>query len=171
MSEDGLPARILHVDDDQEVLDEARQYLEGEEVSDWGHPEVVGISSFDEALNFLERERFDLVVLDVRLGSAQEEVDIEDEAGFVALRQIRDRRFVPIVFWTGLPGAVQHLASELVLVREKTELLPVLSEAINSLFETRLPAVNRALLRLMEDEQRRYMWDFRRRALERAKGG
>ena len=88
MSEDRLPARILHVDDDQEVLDDARQYLEGEEIPDWGRPEVVGISSFDEALDSLERERFDLVVLDVRLGSAQEEVEIEDEAGFVALRQI-----------------------------------------------------------------------------------
>jgi CheY-like chemotaxis protein len=160
VSEDRLPARILHIDDDQEVLDDARQYLEEEEIPDWGRPEVVGISSFDEALDSLERERFDLVVLDVRLGSAQEEVEIEDEAGFVALHQIRDRRFVPIIFWTGLPGAIQHLASDLVLVREKTELLPALSEAINSFFETRLPAVNRALLRLIEDEQRRYMWDF-----------
>jgi CheY-like chemotaxis protein len=160
VSEDRLPARILHVDDDQEVLDDARQYLEGEEIPDWGRPEVVGISSFDDALDSLERERFDLVVLDVRLGSAQEEVEIEDEAGFVALRQIRDRRFVPIVFWTGLPGAIRHLTSELVLVREKTELLPTLLEAINSLFESRLPAVNRALLRLVEEEQRRYMWDF-----------
>ena len=52
------------------------------------------------------------------------------------------------------------MTSQLVLVREKTELLPALLEAINSLFESRLPAVNRALLRLVEEEQRRYMWDF-----------
>ena len=160
MSEYAPPARILHVDDDQEVLDEVREYLGDEEIPDWGRPEVVGITSFDDALGFLEKERFDLVVLDVRLGSAQEDVDIEDEAGLVALGQIRERRFVPIVFWTGLPGAIRHLAGELVLVREKTEGLPALSGAVDSLFETRLPAVNRALLRLVEDEQRRYMWEF-----------
>lgn len=160
MSEHAPPARILHVDDDQEVLDEVREYLGDEEIPAWGRPEVVGITSFEDALGFLEKERFDLVVLDVRLGSAQEDVDIEDEAGLVALKQIRQRRFVPIVFWTGLPGAIRHLAGELVLVHEKTEGLPALSGAVDSLFETRLPAVNRALLRLVEDEQRRYMWEF-----------
>jgi CheY-like chemotaxis protein len=160
VSDDGLPARILHVDDDEDVLNEVHEYLGDEEILDWGRPEVVGITSFEDALGYLEKERFDLVVLDVRLGSAQEDVDVEDEAGLVALEQIRDRRFVPIVFWTGLPGAIEHLAGELVLVREKTEGLPALSGAVDSLFKTRLPAVNRALLRLVEDEQRRYMWEF-----------
>jgi CheY-like chemotaxis protein len=160
VSEHAPPARILHVDDDQEVLDEVSEYLGDEKIPGWGPPEVVGITSFDDALGFLEKERFDLVVLDVRLGSDQEDVDIKDEAGLVALSQIRERRFVPIVFWTGLPSAIEHLSSELVLVREKTEGLPALSGAVDSLFETRLPAVNRALLRLVEDEQRRYMWKF-----------
>jgi CheY-like chemotaxis protein len=136
------------------------EYLEGEEIPGWGEPEVVSAEAFEQAMGLLERERFDLVVLDVRLGPEQDEVKIEDEAGVVSLEQIRSRRFVPIVFWTALPGAVRHLASDLVLVMEKTELLPALSSAVNRLFETRLPAVNRALLRLVEDEQRRYMWDF-----------
>jgi CheY-like chemotaxis protein len=160
VSEQSRPARILHVDDDASVLAEAKEYLEGEEIPGWGEPEVVSAGSFEEAMGLLERERFDLVVLDVRLGPEQEEVKIEDEAGVISLEQIRSRRFVPIVFWTALPGAVEHLASDVVLVMEKTELLPALSGAVNRLFETRLPAVNRALLRLVEDEQRRYMWDF-----------
>lgn len=160
MSEKSPPPRILHVDDDAEVLAETGRYLEGEEIPSWGRPEVVSIPSFDDATGVLERERFDLVVLDVRLGSEQDDVAIEDEAGLLALEQIRGRRFVPIVFWTALPGAIRHLAGELVLVREKTEGLSALADAINSLFDTRLPAVNRALLRLVEEEQRRYMWDF-----------
>jgi len=160
VSEKSPPPRILHVDDDAEVLAEAKRYLEGEEIPDWGRPEVVSIPSFDDATGFLEKERFDLVVLDVRLGSEQDDVAIEDEAGFLALEQIRSRRFVPIIFWTALPGAIGHLAGELVHIREKTEGLPALADAINALFGTRLPAVNRALLRLVEDEQRRYMWDF-----------
>jgi CheY-like chemotaxis protein len=160
VSEQGAPARILHVDDDEAVLAEAREYLETEDIPGWGEPEVVSAESFEDAMALLEKERFDLVVLDVRLGPEQDEVSIEDEAGVVSLGRIRARRFVPIVFWTALPGAVQHLASDLVLVLEKTELLPALSAAVNRIFDTRLPAVNRALLRLVEDEQRRYMWDF-----------
>ena len=45
-------------------------------------------------------------------------------------------------------------------MRDKTDGLGALLDAVRDLFETRLPAVNRALVRLIEDEQRRYMWDF-----------
>jgi hypothetical protein len=135
--------------------------MEGEDIPGWGPPEVVSTQSFVNALELLERERFDLVVLDVRHGAHEPDaVEVEDEAGVLALEQIQARRFVPIIFWTALPGTVRHLASDLVLVHEKTEGLPALAEAVNSLFATRLPDVNRALLRLVEDEQRRYMWDF-----------
>ncbi len=43
---------------------------------------------------------------------------------------------------------------------EKAEELPGLLNSIRSIFATRLPAVNRALLRHLETIQRDYMWNF-----------
>jgi CheY-like chemotaxis protein len=153
--------RILHVDDDEDVRRSVKDYLEAESIPGWGQPEVSSTGDFHDALRRLEAERFDLVILDVRLGSQDEEgISVEEEAGVKTLAAIRERRFVPVVFWTGLPGNVSHLESPLVSVGEKTQRLPALLEYVHGAFHTRLPALNRALLRMVEDEQRRYMWEF-----------
>lgn len=158
---DQIPAQILHVDDDHEVLAQVAEYLEGEELEGWGRPQVVGITSFDAALRTLEERRFDLVILDVRLGGHdQQDLAPAEEEGVRTLDEIRRRRFVPVVFWTGLPGTVEHLASALVRVGGKADHLGNLGEAVSGLFATGLPAVNRALRHLIEEEQRRYMWEF-----------
>lgn len=153
--------RILHVDDDEQARRNVSEYLEGEEIPGWGRPQVVSRGRFEDALSLLEAQRFDLAILDIRLGPTDTEgISAEEEAGIRTLREIRARRFVPIIFWTGLPRSVQHLADPLVGVLEKTTGLPRLMQGVCETFATRLPAVNRALLRLVEEEQRRYMWDF-----------
>jgi hypothetical protein len=65
-----------------------------------------------------------------------------------------------VIFWTGLPGQVGYLESPLVHVLEKSGELDTLLASVRELFETGLPGANRALRRLIEDEQRRYMWEF-----------
>lgn len=152
--------RILHVDDEEETRNNVKKYLEDEVIPDWGPPTVTSVSDFGEALGVLEAERFDLVILDVRHGSTDDEVDVEEEAGVRTLADISARRFVPVVFWTGLPGAVEDLASPLVRVGEKTTRLPTLKKLIDESFATGLPALNRGLRRLIENEQREYMWGF-----------
>lgn len=160
-AEPRIPAQILHVDDDRESLAQAREYLQDEEVGEWGRAQVHSLTTFGDALELLETRRFDLVILDVRLGGYEPQAATpEDEEGVRTLDAIRHRRFVPVVFWTGLPERVRHLEGPLVRVQDKTAGLAVLLGAVRDLFDTRLPAVNRALLRLIEDEQRRYMWDF-----------
>lgn len=157
-----LRPQILHVDDDPEVLDQVKEYLEDEAVEGWGRPEVVGTTSFAEALVTLEQRRIDLVILDVRLGGHdQDQVAASDEEGVQTLAEIRNRRFVPVIFWTGLPGKVDDLTGPLVLAGDKTsQAVPDLFALVSDLFSTGLPTVNRALRRLVEDAQRRYMWEF-----------
>jgi CheY-like chemotaxis protein len=156
-----IPPQILHVDDDEESLRQAQEYLQGEDVGGWGEPQVQSLQTFADALGALETRRFDLVILDVRLGGYDPpETGPEEEAGVRTLEEIRQRRFVPVIFWTNLPERARHLAGPLVRVHNKTDGPAVLLGAVRELFDTRLPAVNRALLRLVEDEARRYMWDF-----------
>lgn len=153
--------RILHVDDDEKILRDVAEFLQDEEIAGWGRPTVVSVPVFDDALELLDQQRFDLVILDVRLGEHENaDLPVPDEAGVATLEQIRQRRFVPIVFWTGLPKTVEHLEDSLVSVREKTSGLKALLKAVRDQFATRLPLVNRALFRLVEEQQRRYMWDF-----------
>lgn len=156
-----IPPQILHVDDDPDVLERVREYVEGEEIGGWGRAKVTGLASFDDALAELETRRFDLMILDVRLGG-HEDQDLlpEEEEGVRTLDQIRERRFLPVIFWTGLPGKVQHLAGPLVHVLDKTDGLNILTDSVRQLFATRLPALDRALRHLVEEEQRRYMWEF-----------
>lgn len=160
MSDQLIPPQILHVDDDREALDDVRDFLQGEDIPGWGRPQVTGIQSFGDALSELEARRFDLMILDVRLGGHEEQdVPPDQEEGARTLEQIKERRFLPVIFWTGLPAKVEHLASPLVHVLEKGD-LDALIATVRELFATRLPALNRALRHLIEDEQRHYMWEF-----------
>src|SRR4051794_17551955 len=98
VSDQIIPAQILHVDDDRDLLDQVAEYLEGEDVEGWGRPRVIGITSFDDALRALEERRFDLVILDVRLGGhEQQDLSPGEEEGVRTLAEIRQRRFVPVV--------------------------------------------------------------------------
>jgi len=153
--------QILHVDDEADALEQVRTYLEKEDIPEWGRPDVIGINSFDRALMMLEERRFDLMILDVRMGDLHKDI-AEEEEGVRTLNLIKERRFLPVVFWTGLPSKVQHLNGPLVHVLEKTGMggLDSLVRSVRDLFSTGLPRLNRALLRLVEREQSRYMWHF-----------
>ena len=151
--------RILIVDDDEQLCGQVREYLEGESLADSeDRMQVETLMDFSVALKTLETRRFDVLILDVRLGSWREMP--EQEAGVATLEAIRARRFVPVVFYTGLPHLVRHLQSPLVRVVEKTTDLPGLLEAVQGVFTSRLPAVNLALLHHLEAVQRDYMWNF-----------
>ena len=76
------------------------------------------------------------------------------------MNAVKARRFIPIVFYTGLPGLVSHLETNLVRVVEKSEGLPVILSTIQDILATGLPQLNRALNRHIEEIQRDYMWGF-----------
>lgn len=148
--------RILYIDDDPDSCRQVKELLEGERIQD-DHFQVDTITDFDRALEELEARRYDLVILDVRVG--RHDIELPEEAGIQALHAIQQRRFVPVVFYTGLPNLVRELVSHLVRVIEKTQ-GALLIEEVKSLFLTSLPLVNRALVKHLETVQRDYMWQF-----------
>lgn len=156
---DAIPWQVLFVDDDADICRQVKEFLEGETIA---NPEdrlqVEVLTDFDGALQMLEAHRFDLLILDVRLGP--HDVNQAEEAGIMTLQAIRGRRFVPVVFYTGLPNLVRDLEMHVVRVIEKTEGFGRLLEVVRDIFATRLPAVNRALIQHLETVQRDYMWDF-----------
>ncbi len=149
--------RILIVDDEAEICRQISEFLQNEQLPDSNDRlQVESRNDLASGLEALQTQRFDLVILDVRLGMSEEEAD----AGVRLLGAIRERRFLPVIFYTGLPRIVAAAATPLVHIVEKTDGLPVLFSAIVSIFGTRLPAINRALIRHLENVQREYMWTF-----------
>lgn len=150
--------QILVVDDEQEICNQVKEYFDGESITDDdASVQVTTLTVFEKALNTLENHHFDLIILDVRLESNDPQ---DEEAGIYTLEAIKQKRFIPIVFYTGVAHLVRSLETPLIKVVEKTEGLPRLQDVVKEIFAARLPAVNRALIRHLETVQRDYMWDF-----------
>lgn len=96
--------QLLFVDDEEDTCQQVKEYLEGEAVSEPGEfPFVETLTDFDKAL---ETRRFDLLILDLRLGLHDEAR--EEEADIRTLQAIQQRRFVPIIFYTELQSVGQR---------------------------------------------------------------
>ena len=149
--------QILYIDDDADNLKQIKELLDGVKCGN-GTLQVTNSDSFDSALEMLDRQRFDLVILDVRLGPLTK--NVSEEAGVATLKSIQTRQFIPIIFYTALPSHVADLGSPLVRILEKTTGAKLLPETIKEVFDTFLPIINRALINHMERVQREYMWDF-----------
>ena len=162
----GIEWQALYVDDDPDLCRQVEEYLDGEVVG--GSEDVLrvqAITDFDSALGELESRRIDLLILDVRVGphdqNPPEDADnLVEEEGVRIINAVRERRFVPVVFYTGLDYKVRAMESPVVRIVEKTEGLPILLQTIREIFDTALPQTNRALVRHLESVQRDYMWDF-----------
>lgn len=148
------PWVILCIDDEKDFLRQLHDFLEDETVDDAGtKPVVLTDSNFGEGLARIEAARIDLVILDVRDEDGSEK-------GLSVLDEIKKRRFLPVIFYTALPGAVHEEESPLLRIVTKGDDLNALLGAVRETIGTGLPALNRALIRHVERVQRDYMWDF-----------
>lgn len=145
--------RFLVVDDKK--ADEVEEFIFGNKVFE--APESIVVEkceNFTEALDRLDALRIDLVILDLK----DDSIVIEDEntlfAGEKVFEQIRQRRFVPIVFHTAYPYKVENSENPFVRVVSRDD-PKQLRQVIREVFQTGLPL----LLRHLESEQRNYMWD------------
>lgn len=150
--------RALIVDDDPQIGPQARDLAALQDEGSAVRLEISSTERFDEALRLLESEIFDLLVMDVRLGQGASDPD--SEIGVLTLREVQTRRFIPTVFYTGLPRLVNHLSTPLIRVVEKTEGVGRLLAVLHELIETKLPKMNRAILAHIQMVQAEYMWSF-----------
>jgi len=152
--------QVLFVDDDSEFCESAKE-LEGELVNDDGEQlHIETMTDFDDTLAALEKRRFDIIILDVRLTAGKVQ---QEDKGRDILEFIKQKRFIPVIFYTAVPHLVRDIENQekpLVQVVEKTEGLSRVLEAIRKILATGIPTINRALIRHLEVVQRDYMWDF-----------
>src|SRR5690606_12163038 len=123
---------ILFVDDDPDICRQVKDALE--KSFQEGGVTVTTKTTFPDTLGELENHRYDVLILDVRLGS--HEIDQDTEAGVQTLDAIKARRFLPVIFYTALPAKVKDLASPPVWVVQKDAGIPALIDAINIVLAT-----------------------------------
>ena len=142
--------RVLVVDDKD--ADDVKDVIEGNKIV--ALPDsicCVLCNNFSDAIELLKKERFDLVILDLKDDDAPEE---EILAGEKVFEEIKKCRFVPVIFHTGFAYKVSGLSSPYVRVVTRAE-WEILRSTIKEVLDTKLPK----LVRHIEEEQRRFMWE------------
>lgn len=143
--------RVLVVDDLQAA--DVVEVIEGNKAVEQPDSLIcVPCTNFSEAIELLKRERFDLVILDLKNDAADEQDVL---AGEVVFSELKECRFLPVIFHTGHPKKVSDLASPYVKVVARGDDWKVLRSTIKEVLDTKLPR----LVRHIEEEQRRFMWE------------
>lgn len=171
------PWRILVVDDNAAIADQIAEVIRTDRSRSKDVSVIVEVeASFQKALELVDAARIDLLVLDVRDQGVAEEsgdtVDADEEgsdvteadAGLTVFHKVRDRRFVPVIFYTGLPNLVDAtiVRSPFVQVVSKidSESTMQLRAAVTAVLSSTLPAVHRALIGHVETIVREFMSSF-----------
>ncbi|TYT26183.1 response regulator [Luteimonas viscosa] len=142
--------RVLIVDDLE--ADDVREVIEGNKtVAEPDFISCIPCSSFSEAVDLLKKERFDLVILDLKDDAASNQESLAGERVFEELKKCR---FMPVIFHTGYPHKVKELTSPFVKVVTRSE-WEHLRQMIREVLATKLPS----LIRHIEEEQRVFMWE------------
>jgi hypothetical protein len=139
----------------QDVKREIADHFDGED-----DPRlVVDIETdFEEGYMRVRSGAYDLIVLDVRRDET-EDAEADIDAGRRAFSQIRNARFVPVIFWTALPDeVVDVLYPPLITVTKKTKMQDVplrIREAIDSGAVSAMKSVGESV----ENVIRQHMWE------------
>ena len=159
--------RILVIDDDQSVADSIKRNLEST-MWDSLSLDVDEVSAFVEtsfslALNTLEENKFDIAILDIlqeNVEGSREPLD-RHEAGVILFERIRERQFVPLVFYAGDPRPAEGFANPpFVQAISKIDGPQALTQAIVSIVESGLPQMLRLIKQNVDAIVRGFFADF-----------
>jgi CheY-like chemotaxis protein len=116
--------------------------------------------SFDNAVDLLSNEIFDILVLDIRGGSGPTPTG---EAGIEIFNEIRGRRFIPIIFYTALPDVsvtISNAPFVQTVSKIGSEPLADLRVAIENIIGSGLLNLLRSVSSHLDDIERVFMADF-----------
>lgn len=162
------PWYVLIIDDEPGVADDTVQLLNGAARSGKIAHEVTAVAeeSFDAALEILSRGGFDLVVLDVfdQVGAeATSPSHAPEPKGRTAFEQVRERKFLPIIFHTALPHSVEDLDNTpFVQIVSKSAPDPTgdLIRCIETCLASPFPRLQRQLQCHIDEVTREFMIEF-----------
>lgn len=155
---DLTPWRVVHVEDQKHYRDAIVEAFEGKRI--YGRPIVVhSVAKFEDAAHEVLARRVDLLILDQRLGDSPADAAYSATAGIDLFKSLRARGFACTVFYTALPESIPDALSPFVRVVSKDQPASVVTAAVESLFDTRVPQLHRAIASHVDRVLRTFMWD------------
>lgn len=148
---------ILIVDDEPQRADDVEELISGNKILSAPNSITCKKSnSFEEAKQILDKETFDLVILDLKDDATQKDLDpaTNELAGETLAQRIKEISFVPIVFYSGYSEKLQQYERPYVRMVIKGD-PQKLRSAVKDIFDTKIPH----LIKHLEEELRDYMWD------------
>lgn len=149
--------KILYIDDDDSILKDTKDLLEDAEL--YGSKLIVDIEKdFDGAIVRLSKENYDLLIIDVFRGEVT--ITNTDQAGKEVLKKVRETRFIPVIFYTGLVHAVEELKSAVVGIVRKSDGVEALKSEIGGFAKSGLVSIRNDILVYTDKNIREFFWDF-----------
>lgn len=151
-----MEIKIIHIDDEDDIREKVLGVVNGHQLGD--HQLVIKDScSFEEGMQKLSTDVYDLVLLDLCVGKASPQ---SDKIGQDVYNQIKSKVFIPIIFFTGLPEYVKSLESDILRVVGKAEGYDPLYNAIQFIVDTEVVGIKKNIDELVNEALRSYFWDF-----------
>lgn len=146
---------ILFVEDNAKLAESIKRNLESERIS--GHSiKVISTTSFSECISLIERNDFDIVLLDLF-----DDGDEKDEhAGINVLNALRKSLFIPVIFYTGHAYKVHDLKSPIVGVVSKGDGVGMLQSEIQRIIDSNIALIKQKIYAHLRESLRSYFWDI-----------
>ncbi len=146
--------RVLVVDDDPAVGETISKLLETNSTT------VQFEQHFHRAVELVATNKFDILVLDIRDESSN---TVSKGAGINIFHKIRERCFMPIIFYTALPGASADISNApFIQTVSKIDDDPIsaMRDAINNVIGSGLPRLLQSVSDHVANVEREFMADF-----------
>lgn len=146
--------RILYIEDDKENRNDLVEYL-SEDVIDDCMIKIDGEESFEKGLEKVNE--YHIVILDLYKGVAG---NGGETSGLTVLNEIREKVFIPVIFYSGNTALVKKYESQVIGVVTKGEDgIEVLRKEISRFIKHNLPYLRENIHNHIEKEFKRYFWE------------
>lgn len=152
-----MDIEILMLDDDEKILAEIKELLDGERVNG-NKIHVTCKKDFDTGMTELKSNKYDIVILDVFKGKPA--IINTNQPGKDVFESIRNTRFIPVIFFSGLISEVVEFKSYMVRVVRKSDGANGIKKEIKNLADVGLIFISKDLNEIINESMKTYFWEF-----------
>jgi len=149
--------KLLYIEDDKTNREDLVNFLSGEALCGYSI-KIDSIETFDNAIEKITSNHYHIIVLDIYKGKPD---DNGEQAGLDVLRQIQEKCFVPVIFYSGSTKNVQELRSQVVgVVTKGDDGIDGLKQEIERLIKFNLPFLKENIHSYLDKEFIKYFWNI-----------
>jgi CheY-like chemotaxis protein len=149
--------RLLYIEDDKTNREDLVNFLSGESI--YGYSiKIEAAETFDNAIEKITSNHYHIIILDIYKGKPD---DNGEQAGLGVLRQIQEKCFVPVIFYSGSTKNVQELRSQIVgVVTKGDDGIDGLKQEMERLIKFNLPFLKENIHNYLDKEFIKYFWNI-----------